>query len=171
MSLITFVLCSSVLVSANNSEAQTNNSQVQSNQTSLESINLGSFTPVTIYLTQAGGLFPGYEHTMFDSNSMQKMKILSHNSQPIFETVSETEYNQIVDYLVNTTNLEFFSPEYTSSPFQPCPDCISTFLTIVMPTFGGTLSNTVYYNSDEEVPQLVRNIIDVIKLEHMPQIN
>ncbi len=135
-------------------------------------INFGSDTPVTVYLTQAGGFWGGYENTMFDSNSMQKVTIESSNSPPLFEKVSEKVYNQLVNYIANTTNFEFFSLE--SSPYEPCPDCQKTLLTISMPTPGGTVSNTVYYNnydSKEEVPVLVRNIVDLLNLENFPQIN
>lgn len=103
---------------------------------------------------------------------MQKVTIESSNSPPLFEKVSEKVYNQLVNYIANTTNFEFFSLE--SSPYEPCPDCQKTLLTISMPTPGGTVSNTVYYNnydSKEEVPVLVRNIVDLLNLENFPQIN
>ena len=130
------------------------------NQTNTNDFNLLSQTPFTIYFTQSGGWFGQFIHKMFDSHSLQVMEIPSTASGPIFKSVSDQEYLSLIEYIFDTTNMEFF--KLPSPPIAECFDCIRTFLTITAPTIQGTISNTVFYNDISEADPIVREIANRI---------
>ena len=111
---------------------------LENNQNQLR---IGLHQPIIGYLTKAGGMFPMFNHIMFDSASMQKL-IFMLNNPPVIEQINNATFKKFIDTAIDNN---FFVIE--SPPPAFCPDCVTYILTLSIPFPSGTETNTVAFNS------------------------
>lgn len=106
-----------------------------------DQIKLGLHQPIIGYLTKAGGLYPMFNHIMFDSNSMQKL-IFTLQSPPVIQEINNQTFKKFIDTAIDNN---FFVME--SPPPMYCSDCVNYILTLSIPFPSGTETHTVAFNS------------------------
>ena len=113
---------------------------------------IGLQQPIIGYLTKAGGLYPMFNHIMFDSTSMQKL-IFTLNSEPVIQEINNQTFKKLIDTAIDNN---FFVME--SPPPMYCSDCVNYILTLSIPFPSGTETNTVAFNSlyNFENPMMLR---------------
>ena len=106
-----------------------------------DQMRIGLQQPIIGYLTKAGGLYPMFNHIMFDSTSMQKL-IFTLNSEPVIQEIKNETFKKLIDTAIDNN---FFVVE--SPPPMYCSDCVNYILTLSIPFPSGTETNTVTFNS------------------------
>jgi hypothetical protein len=152
------------IIGISTSILQQNTVYAQTNTTENAAVNLGSFTPVVGYLSQSGGFIPINSHIMFDSESMNKLEV-SGNDVTNTPINNET-LNKFIEKVGSETNFRFFEIE---SPMpSTCIDCYEYILTITIPTFAGTKSNSVAFDSsmsfsEKQDTELILELMKIIR--------
>jgi hypothetical protein len=106
-----------------------------------DQMRIGLQQPIIGYLTKAGGLYPMFNHIMFDSTSMQKL-IFTLQSPPVIQEINNQTFKKLIDTAIDNN---FFVME--SPPPMYCSDCVNYILTLSIPFPSGTETNTVAFNS------------------------
>lgn len=106
-----------------------------------DQIRIGLQQPIIGYLTKAGGLYPMFNHIMFDSTSMQKL-IFTLQTPPVIQEIKNETFKKLIDTAIDNN---FFVME--SPPPMYCDDCVNYILTLSIPFPSGTETNTVAFNS------------------------
>jgi hypothetical protein len=108
---------------------------------SQDQLRIGLQQPIIGYLTKAGGLYPMFNHIMFDSTSMQKL-IFTLQSPPVIQEINNQTFKKFIDTAIDNN---FFVME--SPPPMYCSDCVNYILTLSIPFPAGTETHTVAFNS------------------------
>ncbi len=140
----------SIAYSQNQMQTQTDNqtsliTEQEKKQTGGEQnqdqMKIGLQQPIIGYLTKAGGLYPMFNHIMFDSTSMQKL-IFTLQSPPVIQEINNQTFKKLIDTAIDNNFFVIKSP-----PPMYCSDCVNYILTLSIPFPSGTETHTVAFNS------------------------